>query len=105
MPVPWAALGTLLKQAPLVHAAADALLSRSRSRTTPAADVATLRQRVAELEQHQQATAALAKELAEQAQILAAAATANAARAKQALLLGALGLALAVAALLVAWLT
>lgn len=105
MPVPWAALGTLLKQAPLVLAAADALLSRSRSRTTPAADVTTLRQRVAELEQHQQATAALAKELAEQAQILAAAATANAARAKQALLLGALGLALAVAALLVAWLT
>ena len=104
MPVPWTALGTILKQAPLVLAAADALLSRSRGRTQPATDVVSLQQRVAELEQHQQATAALARELAEQAQAVAAAATANAARARQALMLSAVSLALAVAALLLAWL-
>jgi hypothetical protein len=104
MPVPWAALGTILKQAPLLIAAADTLLSRSRGKTGPAADIATLQHRVAELEQHQQATAALAKELAEQAQILAGAATATAAKARLALRLAAIGLALAAIALLVAWL-
>jgi hypothetical protein len=105
MPVPWGALATILRQAPLVLGAADALLSRSRGRTAPAADIVSLQQRVADLEQHQQATAALAKELAEQAQALAAVATASAARARQALIIGAVSLALATAAVLVAWLT
>jgi hypothetical protein len=105
MALPWAALGTVLKQAPLLLAAADALLSRSRGRTAPDADAASLRQRVAELEQHQQATAALGKELAEQTHALAAAATATAAKARLALILAGVSLALAVAALLVAFLT
>lgn len=105
MALPWAAIGTVLKQAPLVLAAADALLSRSRGRTALDADTASLRQRLADLEQHQQATAALAKELAEQAHALTAVTTATAARARLALILASIGLALAIAAILVAWLT
>jgi hypothetical protein len=104
MPVPWTALGTIFKQAPLVLAAADALLSRSRGRIAPAADVGALRERVSELEQHQSATAALAKELAEQHQALVVAASAAAARARFALWLAGGSLALAIAALLSAWL-
>jgi hypothetical protein len=105
MALPWAALGTVLKQAPIVLAAADALLSRARAKTAPAADVASLRQRVAELEEHQQATAALAKDLAEHAQALATAATTAAAKARQSFILAGVSLALALGALLVAWLT
>ena len=105
MPVPWAALGTILRQAPLVLAAADALLSRSRGRTAPAADTVSLQQRVAELEQHQQATAALARELAEQAQVLAATASATTAKLKQAWLIAGASLLLAIVAIVIAVLT
>ena len=84
MPVPWIALARILKTAPLVLTAADALLERTRRTTTTAVDLDALRQRVTELEHHQQATATLAKELAEQASVVATAVQQSAARARQA---------------------
>ena len=99
--MPWAALGTILRQAPVILAGADALLSRTRQPTTTAADLEALRQRVADLEQHQQGTATLAKELAEQSTVLATAVHEAAARARQALILGGLAMALGVISLAV----
>jgi D-aminopeptidase len=99
MPVPWVALGRILRQAPVVLAAADALLARTRRPSTPAADLEALRQRISELEQHQQATATLAKELAEQAQAIAAALQADAAKTRQTFILSVVGIVLGVFAL------
>jgi hypothetical protein len=102
MPLPWAALGTILRTAPVVLGAADALLARTRRPATTAADLDALRQRIADLEQHQQATAALAKELAEQAHAITAAIQANAIRTRQAFILAIVASVLGVSAVLLA---
>ena len=100
--MPWAALATILRQAPAVLAGADALLSRTRKPQTTAPDLEALRQRIIELEQHQQATATLAKELAEQGHAIAAAMQADAAKTRQAFILSIVAAVVAVIALLVA---
>ena len=100
--MPWAALGTILRTAPLVLGAADALLLRTRRPSTTAADLDALRQRIADLEQHQQATATLAKELAEQASAITAALQAHAVKTRQAFILSIVSAVLAVSALLLA---
>lgn len=96
---------TLLKQAPALMAAADALLVRSTRNATAAAaanDVQAVRQRLAEIEQQQQAQATLTKQLTLQLDSLTAAAQTTAARARQALIVGGVGLAAGLVALVVA---
>ena len=102
MPMPWAALGTSLRTAPVVLGAADALLARTRKPATTAADLDALRQRIADLEQHQQATATLAKELAEQASAISAALQANAIKTRQTFILSIVAVVLGVSAVLLA---
>ena len=96
---------TILKQAPVLIAAADALLARSRAApaaAAPADDAPVLRRRIAALEQQQQAQADLVKQLAEQVAALTIAAQAGAARARQATLVGSAGLGLALVAAVLA---
>ena len=95
-------MGTILRNAPVVLAAADGLLARTRRPSTTAADLDALRQRIADLEQHQQATATLAKELAEQASAITAAIQANALKVRQTFILTIVAVVLGVFALLVA---
>ena len=102
MPMTWAALATILRQAPVVLAGADALLSRTRKPQPTAADLDALRQRITDLEQHQQATATLAQELAQQGQAIAEAMQADAAKTRQAFILSVVAAVVAVIALLVA---
>jgi hypothetical protein len=101
MPGALSAIGALLRQAPAIIAAADALVSRTRGPGVSAKDLDGLRERLGELERHQQANAALAKDLADATTALATAAQANAARARQALVLAIAALIIAVSALLV----
>ena len=103
--MPWAALGTILRNAPVILGAADALLTRTRRPATTAADLDALRQRITDLEQHQTATATLAKELAEQASAISAALQANAIKTRQAFILAIVAVVVAVSALLFALLT
>ena len=100
--MPWAALGTILRTAPVVLGAAEALLARTRRPATTAADLEALRQRITDLEQHQQATATLAKELAEQANAITQAIQANAIKTRQAFVLSIAAAVLGVSALLLA---
>ena len=96
---------TILKQAPVLIAAADALLARSRAAaaaSAPADDAPVLRQRLAVLEQQQQAQADLIKQLVEQVAALTVAAQVGAARARQATMVGGAGLGLAVVAAVLA---
>ena len=102
MPLPWLAVARILKQAPIVLSAADALLARTRRPSTTAADLDAIRQRITELEQHQHATAALAKELAEQAQAIADALRADAAKTRQTFILSVIAVVLGVAAVALA---
>ena len=102
MPGAIGAIAAILRQAPMILAAADALVARSRRPSVPNADLETLRQRIAELEQHQQANATLAKDLADHASAMTTAVQANATKAQYAFVLGIVGVALGVAALLVA---
>jgi hypothetical protein len=99
---PLGALAAILKQAPLLLSAADALVARSRRSSETAADIDSLRRRVAELEQHQQAHAALAKELADHASALAQVVQETANRVRQTLLVAVAGAVLATSALAVA---
>ena len=98
----WGTLGAIVRQAPLILSAADALLARSRRGSPTAADLESLRQRMSELEQHQHATATLAKELAEQAQAIAAAMQADAAKTRQAFILAVVAVVLGAAAVAIA---
>ena len=100
--MPWAALGTILRTAPVVLGAAEALLARTRRPATTPADLEALRQRITDLEQHQQATATLAKELAEQANAITQAIQANAIKTRQAFVLSIAAAVLGVSALLLA---
>jgi len=103
----WRALGIVVRQAPALLAAADALLAGARQRraaASAATDIESLRQRLAALEQHQQANAELMKQLAEHATAITAAAQANAARSRQAFVLAIASVTLALIALLLVWL-
>lgn len=102
--IPW---GMLLRQAPTILAAADALLASSRRRDQPPAASTgdpTLGERLDRLEELQRINADVVKQLADQVGALTAAAEVDGARTRLALTLGILGVVLGAAALLVAWL-
>jgi hypothetical protein len=101
MPGAFSAIGAILRQAPTILAAADALVNRTH-RPQATTDLDSLRQRIAELEQHQQANATLAKDLADATTALATAVQANTAKARQAFLLAIAALVIAASGLLVA---
>jgi hypothetical protein len=102
MPGALSAIGAILRQAPVILAAADALVSRTRRPQVTTEDLDGLRRRLGELEQHQQANATLAKDLADATTTLAAAAQASAAKTRQAFALAIVALVVAASALLVA---
>src|SRR5262245_54105852 len=102
MPGALSAIGAILRQAPTILAAADALVSRTRRPQVTSEDLNGLRQRLGELEQHQQANAALAKDLADATTAMATAIQMNAAKANQIFLIAVAALVAAVSALLVA---
>ena len=97
--IPW---GTILKQAPVILAAAETLLASSRRRppAPTATDDHSLRLRLEQIEEHQRADAEVTKQLADQVSALAVAAQANAARVRIAMALGILGTILGVVACL-----
>ena len=101
MPGAISAIGAILRQAPIILAAADALVSRTRRPQVTTEDLQGLEQRLAELQQHQQATAALAKDLADATSALSTAVQASHAKARQAFFLAAAALVVAGSALLV----
>src|SRR5262245_3995785 len=101
MPGALSAIGAILRQAPVIIAAADALVSRTRRPGVTADDLDGLRQRLDELDQHQRATAALAKDLADATTALATAVHANTAKVRQAFVLAIVALILAGSALVV----
>jgi hypothetical protein len=102
MPGALSAIGAILRQAPVILAAADALVSRTRRPQVTTEDLDGLKGRLAELEQYQQAHATLAKELADATTALASAAQASAAKTHQAFVLAVVALVVAASALLVA---
>jgi prophage DNA circulation protein len=83
---PWSALTAILKQTPLILAAADAVLTRSRQK------------------RQLQANAELSKQLADHASAMADIARVNAAKARQAFVLAIAAIVMAVAVLLFTWL-
>ena len=103
MPViPWQ---LILSQAPSLMTAAGELLAKSRNRPADIAaarNVDQLRDRVGELSRDQQTNAALVQELAGQLNGITDAVQAIATRARHAMILGALGVALGLAACLIA---
>jgi hypothetical protein len=111
MPGPLAWLAAIswpmvLKQAPAVLAAADAMLERSRRRSgehLASTDVEALRQRIAELEQQQQAAAVVVKQLADHIDVVTLAAQASSVRTRQALILATVGVVVGLVACLLAW--
>ena len=102
MPGALSAIAALLRQTPVILAAADALVSRTRRPHVTSEDLNGLKLRIGELEQHQHANAALAKDLADATTAMATAVQANAAKGRQAFVLGIIAVALGAAALLVA---
>src|SRR5262245_40266407 len=102
MPGAISAIAAILRQAPVILAAADALVSRTRRPQVTTEDLNGLRQRIAELEQHQQANATLAKDLADATTAMAAAIQANAATARQTFAIATAAALLGASALLVA---
>ena len=102
--IPWS---MLLRQAPTILAAADALLASSRRHPQPPAAASgdqALAQRLEQIEELQRTNADVVKQLADQMGALTAAAQVDAARTRLALTLGAVGVLLGAAAMLVAWL-
>jgi|SRR5262245_2936769 hypothetical protein len=102
MPGALSAIGLLLRQGPILLAAADALVNRTRRPQVTTQDLEGLKQRLVELEQHQQATATLAKDLADATTTMAAALQASAAKARQGFWIAIAALVMAASALLVA---
>jgi ribosomal 50S subunit-associated protein YjgA (DUF615 family) len=102
MPGALSAIAALLRQTPVILAAADALVSRTRRPQVTSEDLNGLRQRIVELEQHQHANAALAKDLADATTAIATAVQANGAKTRQALVIAIAAVLLAASALLVA---
>jgi len=102
--LPW---GTILKQASALLATANDLRAQTQRHrdVAPASnDVAVLRKRIEELEQHDRASAELIKQLADETSALAVAAQATALKARQAFVLAIAAVALGIAGLLLAWL-
>jgi hypothetical protein len=100
--IPW---GTILKNAPAILAAADALLVQTRRRaatTEVAGDVNVLRRRVAELEEQQRASAELVRQLADQLNAMTQAAEQSASRLRVAYGFAILGTVLGIAGCLTA---
>jgi hypothetical protein len=100
--IPWQ---LILSQAPRLMTAASELLVNSRTRSADidaAKDVNQLRDRVVELSTDQQTNAALVKELTGQLNVITNAVQSIATRARHAMILGALGVALGLAACLIA---
>jgi hypothetical protein len=104
MPIPWV---TILRQAPMVLAAADALLSATRrsTATQTSHEIHDVRLRLDRMEEHQRAHAELSRQLADQLNALAVAAQADAQRTRVALRLALVAVVLGVTAVVVAWLT
>ena len=100
--IPW---GTILKNAPAILAAADALLvqARRRSATTEVAgDVNVLRRRLAELGEQQRASAELVRQLADQVNAMTSAAEQTAAKLRVAYALAIAGTVLGIVGCLTA---
>ena len=97
--LPW---GTILSQAPTVVDAANRLLSQTkRTRSQPGSldDLETLKERVAALEQHDEADAAVIKQLAEQVAEVSRVSQVMARRLRMVLLLAVVAVITAIAAL------
>jgi hypothetical protein len=101
MPFPWT---IILKQAPMLISAAETLLASSRrsAAASAATDAQAVRQRLEDIETHQQANAEVVRQLTEQVSALAQAAQATAERLRMALILAGAGAVLGGTALLVA---
>jgi len=102
--IPWP---LILKQGPALLQAADALLATSRRAVggvSAANDAEALRQRVAALEDQQQAFATLVKELTDHLNAVTIAAQASALRVRQSLIVGGVGVVLGLAGCLLAFL-
>jgi hypothetical protein len=101
--IPW---GTILKNAPAILAAADALLVQARRRTVAtevSGDVSVLRRRVAELDEQQRASAELVRQLADQVNAMTQAAQQSAARIRTAYAIAIAGMILGIAGCLLAF--
>ncbi len=97
--IPWVAI---LKHAPTILAAADAL--RARVKSTDAGDrTRSVDLRLAELEDESRAAAQLAQDMAQQITALALAHESNARRARLAVGLGIAAVVLAVVSVILAW--
>lgn len=102
--IPWP---VILRQAPILLKAADALLASSRRRSahdTAATDLQALRARIAELEQQQQAYADVVKQLADHINAITVAAQASSLRSRQSFVVATVGVGLGLVACLLAWL-
>ena len=100
--IPWS---TVFSQAPAALDAANKLLSsskRKKAELETTGEVETLKNRIAELEEHNEADAAVIKQLAEEAANLAAVTEVMATRVRIAVLLAGAGIVVATAALVVA---
>jgi len=96
----------ILKQAPALLAAAEVLMAKSRRPVAPTADsdVEALRQRIVELETHQQAYADLVKQFADHITAVAVAAQASSLRVRQCFALATAGVCLGLLACVLVWL-
>jgi hypothetical protein len=95
----------ILKNAPTLLAAADALLAQTKRRTPPAevaGDLHAVRRRVAELDEQQRASVELVKRLADQVNAMAVAAEASSARLRHAYVMAIAGIILGVTGCLLA---
>ena len=111
MPIPWLAAlkvipwGTLITGAPAIARATDTLLTGAKKRKhdlASAGDVRVLAERVALLEQHDQADAEILKQIGDQLEALTTATEVVAARERWIGLIAAGALVLAIVALIVA---
>jgi hypothetical protein len=99
--IPW---GTILKNAPAILGAADALLAQARRRgaaTEVSGDVNVLRRRLAEVDEQQRASAELVRQLADQVNSMTLAAEQSAARIRIAYALAVAGTILGIAGCLI----
>lgn len=100
--VPW---GTILSQAPTVVDAANRLLSETKRKRAPSGitdELEMLKARIAALEEHDQADAAVLKQLADEVAELARASQVVAARIRMVLLMGLIAIALAMVSIVLA---
>ena len=101
--IPWA---TILKNAPMLLGAADALLAQARQRsvaTEITGDITVLRRHIAQLEEQQRASAELVKQLADQVNAMTLAAEQSATRLRVAYAFAIAGTVLGAAGCLLAF--